>query len=78
MERGTFCLTNVLNVVWFDADGKGHIDKLPVGTTVTMTDGRGPTGFIEILHDGRVCHAFEQDFRDRSMTAARAISANSR
>ena len=78
MERRIFCLTKVLSVVWFDADGKGHIDKLPVGTTVTMTDGRGSPGFIEILHDGRVCHAFEQDFRDRSVNAARAIAANSK
>ena len=78
MEHGRFCLTKVLHVVWFDADGKGHVDKLPVGSTVAITGGRLSPGFIEISHDGRLCHAFEDDFRDRSMTAARAIAANSR
>ena len=78
MDRERFCLTKVLSVVWFDADGKGHIDKLPVGTTVSVTGGRRSPGFIEISHDGRLCHAFEEDFRDRSMTAARAMAANSR
>ena len=63
MERGRFCLTKVLNVVWFDPDDKGHIDKLPVGTTVTITAGKGSPGFIEILHDGGVCDVFEEDFR---------------
>ena len=75
MEQESFCLTEVLSVVWFDADGKGHIGKLPPGSTVSITGGRRSPGFIEILHQDRICHAFEEDFRERTVAARKAMAA---
>jgi hypothetical protein len=61
-------LIRTLSVVKFDAGGKGHIDQLPIGTMLTISGRSSLPGFIEIVHDGEVCHSFEKDFRDRSQS----------
>ena len=57
MDREKFCLTKVLNVVWFDADGRGHFDKLPEGTTVAITGAGGKVSLRSFMMAGFATHS---------------------
>ena len=75
MDVQELYLIRTLSVVGYDAGGKGYIHQLPTGTMLTIT-GRGSLpGFVEIVHDGEVCHTFEKDFRDRSQSSERTFGA---
>lgn len=75
MDAQEFYLIRTLNVVGFDAGGKGYIHQLPTGTMLTKTGRSSLPGFIEIMHDGKVSHTFEKDFRDRSLRSNTAFAA---
>ena len=68
-------LIRTLSVVGFDAGGKGKIHQLPIGATLTITGRDSLPGFVEIVHDGEVCHTFEKDLQDRSQSSERTFGA---
>jgi hypothetical protein len=75
MDAQEFCLIRTLTVVGFDKGGRGHIHHLPRGTVLIITGRSSLPGFIEILRNDQVCHAFENDLQDRSQSAERALGA---
>jgi hypothetical protein len=75
LDANKFYLIRTLSVVGFDGDGKGYFHRLSPGAMLTITGGSSRPGFIEIMHDGELCHTFEQDFVDRSKSSRRAFAA---
>ena len=75
MQEETFRLNQPLDVVHLDGDGKGGRSTLPVGSRVRIVrDSRIVPGCVEIICDGTLYSAFEQNLRARSQASSGAHS----
>jgi len=73
MQEEIFRLNQPLDVVHFDGDGKCGHSTLPVGSRVRIVrDSRIVPGCVEIICDGTLYDAFEQDLRARSQASCEA------
>ena len=75
MQLESFRLNQPLEVVQLDGDSKGRRSTLPVGSCIRiLRDSRIVPGCIEIICDGILYSAFEENLRARSHISFGAYS----
>jgi hypothetical protein len=71
----TYRLSKPLNAVSVDAEGKGKLVTLPIGTVIKVCGASAIPSCVEILCGESRYNAFEQDLRERAEKSSATTSS---